>query len=452
MIDKLSSEGELPIDSIIISDRTRKDFGDIDSLAESISTVGLLQPIVINEKNELIDGQRRIQAYTRLGRSQIPFYRVSLKEIILGEFHANFNRKEFTTSERVAICKAVEVLVMKHSRSVGRPRRNQKLDKSIMKDMKLSQDSTNEKNKNNMVNLTTFSGRLKNNVSRYFGISRNTLEKEKEIVNAAEQNPELFSELVKKVDLKKISVDKAFHEMQKQIKKDQILASVRSTTNNTSSSNITLMHGDFRQLSKIIPNESIDLVFTDPPYATEYIPLYEDLAFIAHNLLKEEGSLVTYVGHYAIPKVIEIMENAGLTYWWPIAVVLSGSFAKHYPKQVTIKWKPLLWFVKGETPSATDFLSDVIKSDTPSKVLHEWEQSTIEAEHVISRLTVGGQTVFDPMMGSGTTGAAAVLDDRKFIGIEIESGKFEIAKARIGEAIRTYRSNQGSEIDKDRRK
>ena len=71
---------------------------------------------------------------------------------------------------------------MKHSRSVGRPRRNQKLDESVMK---LSQDSTNEKNKNNMVNLTTFSGRIKDNVSRYFGISRNTLEKEKVIVNAA---------------------------------------------------------------------------------------------------------------------------------------------------------------------------------------------------------------------------------------------------------------------------
>ena len=75
----------------------------------------------------------------------------------------------------------------------------------------------------------------------------NTLEKEKEIVNAAEQNPELFGELVKKVDLKRISVDKAFHEMQKQIKKAQILASGKSTTNNTSSSNIVLMDGDFRQ-------------------------------------------------------------------------------------------------------------------------------------------------------------------------------------------------------------
>jgi hypothetical protein len=97
-----------------------------------------------------------------------------------------------------------------------------------------------------VVNLTTFSGRVKDNISRYFGISRNTLEKEKEIVNAAEQNPELFGELVKKVDLKKISVDKAFHEIQKQIKKDQILASIRSTNNNSSSSNVTLLNGDFR--------------------------------------------------------------------------------------------------------------------------------------------------------------------------------------------------------------
>ena len=193
----------------------------------------------------------------------------------------------------------------------------------------------------------------------------------------------------------------------------------------------------FRQLSKTIPNKSIDLIFTDPPYAAEYVPLYRDLAVIAHNVLREGGSLVTYVGHYAIPKVIEIMENASLTYWWHIAVVLSGSFAKHYPKQVTIKWKPLLWFVKGDKLSTTDFLSDVIKSDTPSKVLHEWEQSTIEAEHIISRLTVEGQTVFDPMMGSGTTGAAAVQNDRKFIGIEIESEKFELAKARIGGAICT---------------
>jgi site-specific DNA-methyltransferase (adenine-specific) len=48
-----------------------------------------------------------------------------------------------------------------------------------------------------------------------------------------------------------------------------------------------------------------------------------------------------------------------------------------------------------------------------------------------------GQTVFDPMMGSGTTGAASVQNNRKFMGIEIESEKFELAKARIEGAIYT---------------
>jgi DNA modification methylase len=137
------------------------------------------------------------------------------------------------------------------------------------------------------------------------------------------------------------------------------------------------------------------------------------------------------VGHYAIPKVIEMMEQAGLNYWWPIAVVLSGSFARNFPRQVTIKWKPLLWFVKGDKLSTIDFLSDVVKSDPPPKSLHEWEQSQVEAEHVISRLTVEGQTVFDPMMGSGTTGTAAIVHGRRFVGIEIDSDKFEVAKARI---------------------
>ena len=51
-----------------------------------------------------------------------------------------------------------------------------------------------------------------------------------------------------------------------------------------------------------------------------------------------------------------------------------------------------------------------------------------------------GQTVFDPMMGSGTTGAAAVKLRRRFIGIEIDSDKFEVAKTRIGDVNHTNRT------------
>jgi hypothetical protein len=224
-----------------------------------------MQSIVINENNELIDGQRRIKAYIRLRRSAIPFYRVNLKEIVLGGFHANTNRKDFTTSERVVISNAVEDFLRKHSRGVGRPRSNKKSGENTIRRGGLSPDSTNEESENNMVNLTTFSGRIRDNVSRHFGISRNTLEKEKEIVHAAERNPESFGELRRKVDLKKISIDKAFREIQKQIKKAQILASVRNTTNNALSDDIILLNGDFREQSKTISNDSIDLIFTDPP-------------------------------------------------------------------------------------------------------------------------------------------------------------------------------------------
>ena len=437
------TEQTIPIESITIKDRTRKDFGDINSLTESISTVGLLQPIVINENNELIDGERRIKAYIHLGRKQIPYYRVNLESIILGEFHANSNRKDLTTTERVNICNAVEKYLRERSRSAGRPRiaKDAEADASFVKTALDPQNTEKSvkgiygkqiNSKNNLVKLTTFSGRVKDNVAMYLGISRNTLEKEKMIVSAAEQDPNLFGELRIKVDSKRISVDKAVREIQKQIRKDQILASVRNSTYNLTSNNISLIHGDFREQLTTLQTNSVDLIFTDPPYSAEYIHLYNDLAVISNSILREGGSLVTYVGHYAIPKVIKMMEDVGLTYWWPIAVVLSGSYARYFPRQVTIKWKPLLWFVKGERLFATDFLSDVVKSDTPSKDLHEWEQSQIEAEHVISRLTVEGQTVCDPMMGSGTTGAVAIKLGRRFVGIEIDSDKFKIAKARIG--------------------
>ena len=94
MFDEHLSE-KILIDSVIITNRTRKDFGDINSLAESISAIGLLQPIVINENNELIDGQRRIKAYVQLGIKEIPFYRVSLEANYLGRISCKFEPQGF---------------------------------------------------------------------------------------------------------------------------------------------------------------------------------------------------------------------------------------------------------------------------------------------------------------------------------------------------------------------
>jgi hypothetical protein len=148
-----------------------------------------------------------------------------------------------------------------------------------------------------------------------------------------------------------------------------------------------------------------------------------------------------------IPEITKYMEDAGLTRQWTLAIKLSGPFARFHPKKVSVKWEPLLWFIKGENANSLDYISDFIESKSAEKYTFKWEQSTIEAEHVISRLTVEGQRVCDPMMGEGTTGIAAVRLSRSFIGIEIDYDKFEIAKTRVGDIDHANRTEAKRQKD-----
>ena len=86
------------IKDVKIGSRFRKDLGDIDSLVRSINDIGLLHPIVINENHELIAGQRRLEAYKKLGHTSIPCRVVNISDIIKGEFQENSVRKDFTFS------------------------------------------------------------------------------------------------------------------------------------------------------------------------------------------------------------------------------------------------------------------------------------------------------------------------------------------------------------------
>src|SRR5262249_39646537 len=87
------------ITAIKVGQRHRKDLGDLDSLVESLETVGLLHPVVIDPEDRLIAGQRRLEAAKLLGWKTIPVRVVDLEAIALGEFAENACRKDFTPSE-----------------------------------------------------------------------------------------------------------------------------------------------------------------------------------------------------------------------------------------------------------------------------------------------------------------------------------------------------------------
>lgn len=68
--------------------------------------------------------------------------------------------------------------------------------------------------------------------------------------------------------------------------------------------------------------------------------------------------------------------------------------------------------------------------------LHLTVKPTVLLSHLIRLFTKSGSVVLDPFLGSGSTAVSAVLTSRSFIGIEREAAYFEIAKARIDEAMK----------------
>ena len=81
---------EIKISDIQISDRFRKDHGDLEELAQSISELGLLQPIGVTPDNRLVFGERRLKAVRDiLGRETIPALVIDIDSMLHGQYAEN---------------------------------------------------------------------------------------------------------------------------------------------------------------------------------------------------------------------------------------------------------------------------------------------------------------------------------------------------------------------------
>src|SRR5215467_12590669 len=95
---------ELAIEDVVVGERVRKDFGNIEELASSISRIGLLNPIIVDNENNLIAGHRRLLAFMHLGKAEIPvILRDDLDEATRREIELeeNIRRKDLTWVEEV---------------------------------------------------------------------------------------------------------------------------------------------------------------------------------------------------------------------------------------------------------------------------------------------------------------------------------------------------------------
>lgn len=185
---------------------------------------------------------------------------------------------------------------------------------------------------------------------------------------------------------------------------------------NGSSESPEIRHGDFRDVLADVEPSSVSLVITDPPYAACALPEYEGLGAFAAEKLMEGGSLVCYVGQSTLPGTLAALSEH-LRYWWCLALEHRGGGQQMPGKWVRIKWKPVLWFVKGSRRDRV-YVHDLVRGVKPDKPLHEWAQGVDEVLPLIESLTSPGELVCDPFAGSGSFGIAAHKIGRRFVGAD----------------------------------
>jgi len=338
--------GAMAIDEIRIGKRHRKDLGDIERLAQSIADLGLLHPVVVRPDGALIAGERRIAACRVLGWQTIPVTTIDLEDVVRGEFAENAERKDFTITEALDIAAALEPM-----------------EREAAKERMLAGVSSGKITEGHAPQAL-------DRVAAAVGMSRPTLVKAREVVAAAEAEPERFGEVLEQMDSTG-NVSRAHKEMRAVVRQEErrMLAEKASALSADSRWRI-----DQADMQTYEAGQRFDFIITDPPYPKEYLPLYETLALRALDWLKPGGLLLAMCGQSYLDAIMAMM-GRHLEYYWTGCYLTPGQSASLRQKQVNTQWKPILVYGLPGDDYKGKIFSDVWVSEGNDKDLHMWGQS-----------------------------------------------------------------------------
>ena len=191
-----------------------------------------------------------------------------------------------------------------------------------------------------------------------------------------------------------------------------------------------IIHGDFREVLKDIPDNSVDLIITDPIYLKENLSDWSDLSLFASQKLKIGKLLVCYSSTNILDESIKRLSEH-LQYVWTLAVVYPSAKKPHHIYRINGLWKPILMFSNGIYQPDLQWICDVITGDGITKDHHEWEQGIKESEYIIKNLSVEHDLVVDPLLGSGTTALASKMLNRRFLGSDKDIDAINISLSRL---------------------
>lgn len=204
----------------------------------------------------------------------------------------------------------------------------------------------------------------------------------------------------------------------------------------------TIYNADCFEVMKLMPDNSVDLVLTDPPYGIghsyiEYEDSKRNLKRLIDNCFPQIQRVAKRVAVFSGVQNVWLYPQAEwiIAYTWNT----TGSFGRYGYNQ----FQPVL--VYGNDIKGFGSVNNILKSDMLNFSGGEgvgFRRDGTDKEHAcpkplnvirrfIARLSNEQEVVFDPFLGSGTTAVAAKQLGRKYIGVEISDKYCQIAKERL---------------------
>lgn len=217
--------------------------------------------------------------------------------------------------------------------------------------------------------------------------------------------------------------------------------------------------GNAYELIKQVPDKSIDLIITDPPYEIEGIHQSGLLKNRENGYHMEllNNNLGKGIDLSILDEFVRVMKKINIYIWCNKEQIYD--YLTYFVKERKCKWEMLIWAKDNPPPFLNGhYLKDkeyclyfwekgvkvsptwetgktVMISKTNVKDKNDYGHPTIKPiefiENLIKNSTGGGAIILDPFLGSGTTCLAAKHLNRNYLGFEINPDYYEIAVKRL---------------------
>ena len=224
----------------------------------------------------------------------------------------------------------------------------------------------------------------------------------------------------------------------------------------------TIEVSDYQKFMDLLPDGSVDLILTDPPYCIskktgfsevvngvqrfavsmdfgswDHVEInLDDMAKVFYKSLRRGGTAIVWYDLWKIGKVKDAMESAGFKMirqiiWQktnPVPLNMRATYLSNSREMAVVGVKV------GKPTFNSEYDSGIYEYPIPrhkGKRQHPTQKPLELFEELVRKHSKDGDLVVDPFLGAGTTGVAAVRNFRRFAGCDIDANYVRISQERI---------------------